>query len=203
MKNIIVLSRIVLCLFIINMICFVSYQSQASFLYTSEVNDSTGLNSPSILIKGIADNNSKKKDTKKENTKSTLKTDITSDDFIDSFNPKKDGFNDFSEPFINVIVPIVNNVISIIQIIGAVVFVLSLAAAGLNGIIATSDGLAEDLNLGLGNTVNEYGATLKGVAQPLNRKAVQKIIRRVTIGSIFLMLSTTIVRIVFNVFAQF
>lgn len=133
---------------------------------------------------------------------STVNVDILSDDFVDAFDPKKDGGDVIAEPFINVVVPIVNNILNIVQIIGAVIFVLSLAAAGLNGIIASDSGVAEDLNLSVGTTVNEYGAKLDNVAQVLNKKTLEKIIRRITIGSVFLMLSTTIVKIVFNVISN-
>lgn len=129
-----------------------------------------------------------------------INTDIFAENFTDSFNPNKKGGGDIvSDPFIRVIIPVVNHVLGIIQIIGGVIFVLCLAAAGLNGILATEEGVAEDLGLSVGNTINEYGMELKGVAQPLNKKSLEKIIRRATIGSFLLMGSSTIVRIVFSI----
>lgn len=175
---------------------------KASFHF--EVTDSgTTTKSSSHLIE-VTDTKKDEKTTDKKDTSeaATINTDILAESFVNEFNPKEDGANVISEPFINVIVPIVKLILTILQIIGAVIFVLSIAAAGLNGIIATADGVAEDLNLSIGNTINEYGAKLEGVAQPLNKKAIQKIIRRSVIGSIFLMLGTTIVKIVFNILSE-
>lgn len=179
-----------------------SKEGKASFHF--EVTDSGTITKSSSKLIGVSDTKKDKKDTDKKDTNQAvvLNTDILADDFINQFNPKEDGGSIISEPFINVIVPIVQLVLTILQIIGAVIFVLSIAAAGLNGIIATADGLAEDLDLSIGSTINEYGAKLEGVAQPLNKKAIQKIIRRSVIGSIFLMLGTTIVKIVFNIISE-
>ena len=127
-----------------------------------------------------------------------INTDILSDDFLQDFNPENPGGDVISQPFIDVIILVVNNVLVILQIIGAVVFVLSLAAAGVNGILATNEGVAEDLGLAIGEKETEYRVRT-GVAQPLDKGALQKIIRRSIIGSIFMFTSSTIVRIVFNI----
>ena len=127
----------------------------------------------------------------------SINVDITSPDFINEFNPKQEGGDVISEPFITTITDVVNRILGLLQVFGAVILVLSIAAAGLNGIIATNEGLAEDLDIAVGTSETEY-RTMTGVAQPLNKKAVQKIIRRTIIGGILLLMSSSIVRFVFN-----
>lgn len=131
-----------------------------------------------------------------------LNTDILSEDFTQAFDPQNDGGNELSQPFIDIIVLVVNYIVTILQIIGGVVFVLCLAAAGINGIFATNEGVAEDLGLAVGTTQTDY-RELSGVAQPLNKKAIQKLIRRVMIGSAIMLMSSTIVKIVYNFLTDF
>lgn len=131
-----------------------------------------------------------------------LNTDILSEDFTQAFDPQNDGGNEISQPFIDIIVLVVNYIVTILQIIGGVVFVLCLAAAGINGIFATNEGVAEDLGLAVGTTQTDY-RDLQGVAQPLNKKAIQKLIRRVMIGSAIMLMSSTIVKIVYNFLTDF
>lgn len=131
-----------------------------------------------------------------------LNTDILSEDFTQAFDPQNDGGNEISQPFIDIIVFVVNYIVTILQIIGGVVFVLCLAAAGINGIFATNEGVAEDLGLAVGTTQTDY-RDLQGVAQPLNKKAIQKLIRRVMIGSAIMLMSSTIVKIVYNFLTDF
>ena len=131
-----------------------------------------------------------------------LNTNILSEDFTQEFDPQNDGGNEISQPFIDIIVLVVNYIVTILQIIGGVVFVLCIAAAGINGIFATNEGVAEDLGLAVGTTQTDY-RELSGVAQPLNKKAIQKLIRRVMIGSAIMLMSSTIVKIVYNFLTDF
>ena len=123
--------------------------------------------------------------------------DITSDNFQDQFNPANVGGEGFSEPVLNVMIPVIKKILTIIQILGAIILVLSLALAGINGILASEDGLAEDLGLSLGKNYNQWGIGVDGVKK-LNKSALSKIIRRGSLGSAILFFSSTIVKIVFR-----
>ncbi len=129
----------------------------------------------------------------------TLNLNILDDKFPDQFNPNGDGGEAISSPVIRVILPIVNTILGILQVFGAIIMVMCLAIAGFNGIISADEGLAEDLDLSIGNTVNEYGNELRGVVKPLNKGALTKIIRRAILGSFFLFMSATIVKIAFKI----
>ena len=127
-----------------------------------------------------------------------VELDITSDKFVEQFNPDKYGGNELSRPVIDVMIPVINKILNIIQILGAIILVLSLALAGINGVLSAEDNLAEDLGINLGTNINEYGAKLDGVKQ-LNKSALSKIIRRGSLGSIVMFSSATIVKIVFRI----
>ena len=128
--------------------------------------------------------------------------DITSDEFVDQFNPKNVGGETISDPAINVMIPVINRILGIIQILGAIILVVSIALAGINGVLSSEDSLAEDLGISLGKNINEYGNQLDGVKQ-LNKSALSKIIRRGILGSAILFFSSTIVKIVFNIIFNF
>ena len=89
---------------------------------------------------------------------------------------------------------------TILQILGGIIFVISLAMAGLNGIFGVGEGVAEDLGLNMGKTRTDAGMEIDAVNK-LNKGSISKIIRRSTIGSIILFSSTTIVKITFQIFS--
>ena len=129
----------------------------------------------------------------------TIETDILNPNFTNEFDPSKDADEGLTGPFTKIIVSVASRILTILQIIGGIIFVISLAMAGLNGIFSAHSGIAADLNLNVGKTTNDYNKEIMG---SLNKEALSKIIRRSAIGSIFLFSSTTIVKIVFNLFSS-
>ena len=127
-----------------------------------------------------------------------INTDVLREDFADEFSPESPGGHYYSDPVINVIIPVVNRVLAILQILGAILLVIELAIAGINGVLGAGDGISEDLGLSVGSSYNQYGLKVEGV-QNLTAGALSKILRRAFIGTAILELSATIVRIVFNV----
>lgn len=126
-----------------------------------------------------------------------IDTDIMSNTFTDQFNPKNSGDDAISRKFTALTVLIVNRILGILQIIGAVLLAVSIAIAGLNGILGAGGDVAEDLDLTVGESYNKYGNRVTGV-KTLSKAALTMIIRRISIGSIILFGSATIVKIVFK-----
>lgn len=131
----------------------------------------------------------------------TIETDILNPNFTNEFDPSKDADEGLTGPFTKIIVSVASRILTILQIIGGIIFVISLAMAGLNGIFGVGEGVAEDLGLNIGKTRSDAGIEYDTVNQ-LNKRTLSKIIRRSTIGSIFLLSSTTIVKIVFHLFSS-
>ena len=129
----------------------------------------------------------------------TIETDILNPNFTNEFDPSKDADEGLTGPFTKIIVKVANRILTILQILGGIIFVISLAMAGLNGIFSAHSGIADDLNLNVGKTTNDYNKEIMG---SLNKGALSRIIRRSAIGSIFLFSSTTIVKIVFHLFSS-
>lgn len=135
-------------------------------------------------------------------TNNTINTKILDPNFTNEFDPNGDGgeFESYTEPFTNIIVKVVSRIMTILQVFGGIIFVISLAMAGLNGIFGVGEGLAEDLGLNIGKTRTEAGMEIDAVNK-LNKGSLSKIIRRSVIGSIILFSSTTIVKITFQIFS--
>ena len=126
-----------------------------------------------------------------------IDTNIMSNTFTEQFNPKNAKSNSISRKFNSLIVLIVNRILSILQVIGAVLLVMAIALTGFNGILGAGGDVAEDLNLSVGRTRNQFGLRLPGV-KTINKGTVSMIIRRISIGSIILFGSATIVKIIFK-----
>ena len=130
----------------------------------------------------------------------TIETNIMGNGIINEFKPGKNE-DPISKPFNKLIVRITNSVLKIVQIFGAVLFVMSLALAGLNIILGSGEGVANDLGLNIGDVPDKDGKTHQR-PKKFDKGTVSKIIRRSAIGSIFLFASASIVRIVFWVFSN-
>lgn len=131
-----------------------------------------------------------------------INTKILDPNFTNEFDPNGNGgkFETYTEPFTNIIVKVVSRIMTILQVFGGIIFVISLAMAGLNGIFGVGEGLAEDLGLNMGKTRTDAGMEIDAVNK-LNKGSISKIIRRSIIGSVILFSSTTIVKITFQIFS--
>ena len=120
----------------------------------------------------------------------TLKTDITDDEFINDFNPKNGVTGAAQEaiatPISNFIITIANVILTIIQVIGGIVTIISVALFGLSSIISTDMPLMEDI----------FGSKMPGRNSPEYKIVLQGFFRRMIIGAILLLTGSSIVKIV-------
>lgn len=132
-----------------------------------------------ILIIGTPYSNA---DNKK--SKSSIHLDITSDEFIEDFNPNGDMSKEvdaIASPIANSIVNITNVIIGIIQVIGGILAVISITIFGINLVLSTHKPLAIDLGFG---------------KSPDDMKALLDFGRGMLIGSILLLAGGTFVRLI-------
>ena len=124
--------------------------------------------------------------------KVTIDTDITSDKFLDEYNPnnrsKETGaVGKLSSPIIKFIVTIVNKLVGVIQLIGGLLSIVSVAIFGFALVVSGNGDLAADLNLNI-------------AGKPRGKKELLDFGRSMLIGSVLLFSSATLVRFVFNIF---
>lgn len=121
-----------------------------------------------------------------------LETDITSDKFLNDFDPEKmttgDNSYKLSTPFVNTITNIVNPVLGIVQAIGGILTIISIAIFGFGMILSGNEGLAKDLGMNFG-----------GVSGPEAKRKLLDFGRSLMIGSILMFSSATLVQFVFRV----
>ncbi len=121
----------------------------------------------------------------------TIDLDIMDENFTDQFSPVAKETNlsqTVSEPFLNVIKPIINKILGLLQWVGIILTVLSMTYYGINILLAQTP-FANDLGL--------VGILDDGKTGKATKKDLQDYARHVLIGSIFLLSSTTIVKVVF------
>ncbi len=172
MKKIkVILISIIVCSFIIN----AHYSIFATNLQEDDILQITEINNVS------------KKNAQK------IETDITSDKFIDDFDPEKmttgDASYKLSTPFISTITNIVNPVLGIVQVIGGILMIVSIAIFGFGMILSGNEGLARDLAMNFG-----------GVSGPEAKRKLLDFGRSLLVGSVLLFGSATLVQFVFKVF---
>ena len=129
------------------------------------------------------------KNNKKSTTK-TIDTDITSDNFLNEFDPNKKAsgaVNNLSSSFIDLIVTVVNKILGIIQQLGGLLSIVSVAIFGFALVISGNEKLAGDLNLNI-------------AGKPRGKKELMDFSRSMLIGSVLLFSSATLVRFVFKIF---
>jgi hypothetical protein len=120
-----------------------------------------------------------------------LDTDITSDDFVNQFDPTKESqgtASNLASPVTNTIVAVVNPILGVIQVIGAILMVVSIALYGFNILLSSDEGLGKDLGVGR--------------PTPNMKKDLYSAWRGLMIGSVLLFFSATFVKIMFKVFTS-
>lgn len=124
-----------------------------------------------------------------------VNTNITSNEFIEEFNPNKevDGTgNDLSQslssPIMNAIVAITNPILGALQIIGGFVAVLSIAFFGFKQVFSADPRWGKELGFD-----TRYHQT---------RLELEALARVLIIGSVILFSSATLVRIVFKILTE-
>lgn len=122
----------------------------------------------------------------------TIDTDIRSNTFLDEFSPIKEDsdseeVNAVAVPLIDAVIAIVNPILAIVQVIGGFASVISIAFFGFKNILSAGGGLSRDLGIGGEGE------------QPKERMKLFASGRAVIIGSLLLLTSSTIVRIVFKI----
>ena len=119
----------------------------------------------------------------------TIDTDITSNEFLTTFNPSKDLENDgtkqTAQPFVELFVKIANAALSIVQFIGAIATVISIALYGVNNIFGVSPELRGDI----------MGHMEMSKNSPYSKIELKRFFRRVIIGSILLFFGGTFVKL--------
>lgn len=121
----------------------------------------------------------------------TIDTSITSDNYIEKFNPNNTGnigtAGTISTPIIKFIKQVINPILAIVQIIGVLLCMVSVGMYGIGLLLSSNAPLAKDLNISIA------GADTKVALLEYGRKLL--------IGSVLLLGSTTIVRFVFGIFS--
>ena len=120
----------------------------------------------------------------------TLHLDITSDEFVEQFDPNKEMSNEvdaIATPISTSIINIVEIILGIIQLIGGILAVIAITMFGFNLVLATHKPLAMDL--GFGKT-------------PDDRKAMVDFARSLLIGAVLLFSSGTFVKIMLGILLE-
>lgn len=146
-----------------------------------------------ILIIGTPYSNAKKEDT------TSIHLDITSNEFVDEFNPNKDKNTDkqvdaIATPISESIIKIANIVLGVVQLLGGILAVISIAIYGFGMVISTHGPLAHDLGFGGGPGI--FGGFMK---TPDAKMSLLNFGRSLLIGSVLLFCSVTLVKFVLNV----
>lgn len=118
-----------------------------------------------------------------------IDTDITSNTFLNDFNPNGNvtgPVNAISSPIANSIVAIVNPIVGIIQVIGGILTVISIAMFGFGMILSSNGKLANELGF--------------HAHSPKGKRALLDFGRTLLIGSVILFSSFTLVKFVLNIF---
>lgn len=124
-----------------------------------------------------------------------LNLNITSDEFKNEFKPKKKETGiagDLASPFVNTIIQVVNPILGIIQFLGIVTSVISISFFGL---IMIASNAGTDVLSGILPTLD--------ASSPEGMERLKKFAKNFVIGSVFLMSSTTIVKLFFNILMNF
>ena len=128
-------------------------------------------------------NKSNKKNTTTQDTDITIDTDITSNEFTQEFSPHGE-VPEMAISFINPIINISNKIFGILQIFGGLLTIVSIAFLGFNKILSAD-----------ADFTGEFG-----MHNPHRQIKLVKVMRGIVIGAIILFTSSTIVRIIFDVF---
>lgn len=124
-----------------------------------------------------------------------ISTKITSEEFLTEFDPNKStGIDDLTDPVTNTMQTVVNIALGIIQVIGVLLTAVSLVIFGYNRLLSANGQLA-------GEVMSSHGPHGFGDG-PSTKMALLNHGRSMMIGSIILFSSTTIVRIIFNLFIK-
>ena len=125
---------------------------------------------------------------------SNISTDITSNDFVEQFDPNQPNQSKtvtaIQNPIISTIIQIANPILSIIQIIGALLSVVSVAFFGFSLIVSVNPELMSDIGVDFG----------MGDKSPDAKKKMLNFGRHMLIGSVLLFSSVSVVKIVFKIF---
>ena len=120
-------------------------------------------------------------------TGSDIHLDITSDEFLEDFNPNNKNMtnevNAIVNPLSTTIVNVANIILGIVQVIGGILAVVSITIFGLNLVLSTHKPLAIDL--GFGKTPDE-------------RRAMVDFGRSLLIGAVLLLASVTFVKLLMD-----
>ena len=125
-----------------------------------------------------------------ENIKVAIDTKITSDKFLEQYDPHKSvtgKVEKITSPVTTFITTIVNKILGILQQIGGLLSIVSVAMFGFALIVSGNGRLAGDLNLNIGG-------------KPQGKKELLDFSRSFLIGSVLLFSSATLVRVVFSIF---